>query len=135
MLAYVLNVEPGLEFSSAGLSEPEDPCISSDDPRGGKKLWIEIGNPSARRLHKASKASTTVKVYTYKNPEPLIREMKAERVHNNDAIEIFALAPDFLAELEAKLERDNSWSILHDQDSLMITIGDEIVQGDLRRAQ
>jgi uncharacterized protein YaeQ len=135
MIAYALNVEPGLEFSAGGLSEPEDPCLSSDDPRGGKKLWIEIGNPSARRLHKAAKASKTVKVYTYKNPEPLIREMKAERVHNNESIEIYALAPDFLSELEARLDRDNSWSILRDQDSLMITIGEETLQGDLRRAQ
>lgn len=135
MIAYALNVEPGLEFSPGGLSEPEDPCLSSEDPRGGKKLWIEVGNPSARRLHKAAKASKTVKVYTYKNPEPMIREMRAERVHNAEAIEVYALAPEFLEELEERLARDNAWSILRDQESLMITIGEESIQGDLRRAQ
>lgn len=135
MIAYALNVEPGLEFSAGGLSEPDDPCISSDNPRGGKMLWIEVGNPSARRLHKAAKAARTVKVYTYKNPEPLIREMRAERVHNAEAIEVFALASEFLEELELKLERDNNWILFRDQGSLMITIGEEIIQGDLRRAQ
>jgi uncharacterized protein YaeQ len=135
MLAYALNIEPGLEFSPKGLGEPEDPCLSSEDPRGGKKLWIEVGNPSARRLHKAAKASKAVKVYTYKNPEPMIREIQAEKVHQGGGIEIFALAPDFLAELEALLDRDNAWSLLRDQGSLLITVGDQTIQGDLRRVQ
>lgn len=130
-IAYSLNVEPGLEFSPQGLCEPDDPCISSEDPRGGKKLWIEVGNPSGRRLHKAAKASKLVKVYTYKNPEPLLREMVAEKVHNAERIEVFSLAEDFLAALEQVLERDNEWSLVHDQGSLLVSIGEETIQGGL----
>jgi uncharacterized protein YaeQ len=135
MIAYALNVEPGLEFSPKGLGDPEDPCLSSDDPRGGKNLWIEVGNPSGRRLHKASKASKCVKVYTYKNPDPLIREIEAEKVHRGDAVEVYALAPEFLEELETLLDRDNAWALLRDGESLMITAGDQTLQGDLRRIQ
>lgn len=132
-IAYALNVEPGLEFSAGGLSEPEDPCISSQDPRGGVALWIEIGNPSARRLHKAAKAARRVKVYTYKNPEPLLREIVAEKVHNAGQIEIYSLAEAFLRELEGALERDNEWSLLRDQGSLTVHIGERTIEGALER--
>lgn len=132
MLAYCLNVEPSLAFSDKGLAEPDDPCISSEDPRGGKDLWIEVGNPSARRLHKASKAAKRVKVYTYKNPEPLLKEIEAEEVHRANEIRIFSLAPEFLAELEAHLERDNRWGLVYDQGTIMINTESANLQGELR---
>jgi uncharacterized protein YaeQ len=131
MLAYALNLEAGLAFSAKGLAEPEEPCISSEDPRGGKGLWIEVGNPSARRLHKAAKAAKKVKVYTYKNPEALLKEMKHEKVHRLEEIEIYSLTAEFLAELEALLGRDNEWSIYRDQGSLMITVGEDTIEGEL----
>lgn len=131
MLAYALNYGDGLNFSDKGLAEPDEPCLSSDDPRGGKALWIEIGNPSARRLHKASKASKVVKVYTYKNAEILRREINDEDVHNREKIEIFALSSDFLEELEQILDRDNAWGLLRDGESLMISSSDHTIAGDL----
>ena len=133
MLAYSLNVEEGLLFSPKGLAEPNDPCLSSDDPRGGKKLWIEVGSPSVRRLHKASKASKKVKVYTYKNPENLLREVEGEKIHKGDQIEIYSLNPALLESLAAVLERDNTWSIYRDQDSLLVTVGEETFASEIRR--
>ncbi len=115
------------------MGEPDDPCLSSEDPRGGKKLWIEIGNPSARRLHKASKAAKKVKIYTYKNPEALVREISNENIHNGAQLEIFSISADFLAELETALDRDNEWDIIRDQSSLLITMQEEVHQGELRR--
>jgi uncharacterized protein YaeQ len=132
MLAYTLNFTDGLAFSTKGLSEPEEPCISSDAARGGKELWIEVGNPSARRLHKAAKAANHVKVYTYKNVDALLRELQSEDVHNGDKIEIYSFAEDFLTSLEAILDRDNQWEFYRDQQSIMISVGDESVGGDLQ---
>jgi uncharacterized protein YaeQ len=132
-IAFALNVEPGLDFSKEGLCEPDDPCISSPDPRGGLGLWIEVGNPSARRLHKAAKAAKRVKVYTYKNPESLLRELEKEKIHNLEQIEIYSLDTEFLGELEAMLERDNEWNLIRDQDSLMVSAGERSCQGTLAR--
>lgn len=132
MLAYALNVEAGIEFSAKGLGDPDAPCISSEDPRGGKNLWIEIGNPSARRLHKASKAAKKVKVYTYKNPEAFLRECEKEKVHNLDQIEIFSLKPEFLEDLEQALTRNNEWSVMRDQESITVNIGEESYSGELK---
>jgi len=81
VLAFALNSSEGLAFSPSGLSDPDTAAITIPDSFGGFRLWIEIGNPSARKLHKAAKAAKEVKVYTYKDPKPLIREIHEEKVH------------------------------------------------------
>ena len=96
VLAFALNAGQNLAFSAGGLSDPDEPCMSAPGNRGGIALWIEVGNPSGRKLHKASKASEKVKVYTYKNADALVRELESEQVHNLDSIDLFALSSDFL---------------------------------------
>jgi uncharacterized protein YaeQ len=128
VLAYALNYDPSgdsIEFSSGGLSNPDDAPISAPDPQGGLALWIDIGNPSARRLHKAAKAARRVKVYTYKDPENLKKEAASERVHRASEIEVFAFEASFLRSLQAGLVRDNTWSIILTDGELTVTIGDE----------
>jgi uncharacterized protein YaeQ len=115
VLAFALSYVDGLEFSSAGLSDPEAPAMKSLGVHGGNDLWIEIGNPSARKLHKASKAARQVVVYTYKNPEVLLEDLRANQVHRGDEILIFAFDPPFLQALEERLEKNNRWSVLHQQ--------------------
>ncbi len=133
MFAYVLNAQSGLEFSAKGLAEPDEPCLSMKSERGGLALWIEVGSPSARRLHKASKAAARVLVYTYKNPDALLREIEAEGVHNAQKLEIFSLDPAFLGLLETELKKDNSWGVMHDEGSLNVNIGEESFTCELKR--
>lgn len=132
-LAYALNFADGLQFSGGGLSEPDEPSLSLADSRGGYALWIEVGSPSARRVHKASKASQRVRVYTYKNPEALVRELEGEGIYKPEAVEIFSFSANFLSELEAQVLRDNSWTLVHNEGSLMINIGDESIEGEVHR--
>jgi len=133
LLAYALNLQPGLEFSAEGLANPDDPCISVEDPRGGKALWIEVGSPSARRLHKAAKAARLVRVYTYKNPAALLAEIKAEGVYQAERLEIFAVPTELLERLEARLSRNNEWGFLHNEGSLQVSVGEESETGELVR--
>jgi uncharacterized protein YaeQ len=130
-IAYALNAGNGVSFSAKGLADPDEPCISSDSPMGGKELWIEVGNPSARRLHKAAKAANRVKVYTYKNVELLLKELRTEEVHKRDAIEIYTLDSQLLNELEQALERDNEWEIFRDQGTLLVSMRGESHAGEL----
>jgi uncharacterized protein YaeQ len=123
LIAYALNTQEGLEFSG-GISNPDDPALFVKDATGQLQCVIEIGNPSARRLHKASKSAPCVRVYTYRDFEILRREMEGESVHKASAIEIFALPPSFLNELGTTLERDNRWDFLVTQKELSITVRD-----------
>ncbi|MBY0516793.1 MAG: YaeQ family protein [Bacteriovoracaceae bacterium] len=132
LIAYVLNFQEGLAFSPTGLHDPDAAAISIDSPHGGHELLIEIGNPSARKLHKATKVSRAVKVYTYKNPESLISEILTEKVHRAQEIEVFSLKPSFLTELEEVIKRDNRWAILFDDGTISVQVGERSIAGELQ---
>lgn len=128
VLAYALN--EGVAFSGEGLSDPDQPALRRDGPHGAIDLWIEIGNPASRKLHRASKAAATVRVYTYKDPRPLIAE--CSEIPRASSIEVFALSPKFLESLSARVERDSRWSLLV-QDGLLTLSGEGFsIEGELR---
>jgi len=131
VIAYALNIQDGLQFSPQGLGEPNDPAIQVRAADQSINLWIEIGNPSARRLHKASKGAKSVRVYTYKDPNALLRELAFEKMHRAEHIEIFALSPAFLAELGGQLVRDNKWVLVMNEGQILISIGDRSFDGVL----
>jgi uncharacterized protein YaeQ len=124
VIAYALNYESGLEFTN-GLATPDEPAIKLLGSNGNVAKWIDIGNPSARRLHKASKASDLVRIYTYKDPENLKREIAGESIHQADQIELFALDPRFMESLAKLLKRDNSWGIIFNEGELVVSMGEE----------
>ncbi|MDZ4083479.1 MAG: YaeQ family protein [Bdellovibrionales bacterium] len=139
VLAFALNAGQNLAFSAGGLSDPDEPCMSAKGNRGGVALWIEIGNPSSKKLHKASKASEKVKVYTYKNADTLVRDLEADGVHNLASIELFQFSSDFLTALSNALQKDNRWSLTSNDGGLNVTCssqeGDVTISGELRRIQ
>jgi uncharacterized protein YaeQ len=134
-LAYALSYEEGLEFSPTGLADPDIPALLAKSPMGGLSLWIEIGNPSAKRLHKASKAARRVLVYTYKNPDLIVKEVANENVHRAEDVLICAFAPKFLEDLEKDLKKKNTWSLLHQEDHLDLDTGVQTLSMDLRKVK
>lgn len=133
LFAYVLNEREWLEFPPGGLSDPELPAVRAATPGGDILLWIEVGNPSARKLHKASKAARQVLIYTYKDPEPLLKEIRGNKVHQAERIGITSIDPAFLERLAAKLERTNAWGIVHQDGVLTVSIGDAAESAELIR--
>ncbi len=125
VLAYVLSFEEGLEFSGAGLSDPETPAMKVVGANGSVDLWIEIGNPSAKKLHKATKTAKRVIVYTYKSADVLIEDIQKNNVHKSEDLEIYSLDSKFLASLENQLDKNNRWQVLHQQGVLDINTGKE----------
>ncbi len=132
VIAYGLNYQEGLKLTQ-GIGNPDEPALEVRDLTGAVKVWIEVGNPSARRLHKASKASDLVRIYTYRDPELILKEARTETIHKVETIEMFSLAPKFLTELGETLERDNAWQLLHTDGELSVTVGGKIVHGELTR--
>ena len=133
VLAYALNTQEDLAFSATGLHDPDTAAISIPDTFGGFKLLIEIGSPSARKLHKATKVSKAVKVYTYKSPERFMSELREEKIHRADEIEFYSFSAEFLEELALVIKRDNRWDILFDDGSVTIQVGELSISGELLR--
>lgn len=131
VLAFALNTTEDLAFAPTGLHDPDAAAISVTDANGGFKLLIEIGSPGARKLHKATKVSKAVKVYTYKNPELMIRELQAEKIHRGSEIEFFSLSQNFLDELIPMLKKDNRWGVLFNDSTITVQVGDVSISGEL----
>ncbi len=118
-IAYVLNFQDGLEFSTQGLADPDAPALQINTSNG-VELAIEIGNPSAKRLHKTSKNAKRVRVYTYKDPEVLLAEVRTETIHRAETIEVYAIDPKFLDRLAKELPRSINWNIMMQEGTLSI---------------
>ncbi len=131
-LAFALSYREDLEFSPVGLGDPESPALRAFGLHGAIDLWIEIGNPSARKLHKASKAARQVVVYTYKSAEVLVEEIRANNVHRASEIQIYALDLKFLQNMERQLVKNNRWSVLHQQGQLDIDTGGQLFSTEVR---
>lgn len=133
VLAYVLNFQDQLDFSPAGLADPDAPALLKKDLRGETEIWIEIGNTSARKLHKATKSTKTVMVYTYKNVNVLVEEINKNAVHRADEIQIYAIDPQFLNDIEKTLTKNNRWSLLHQQGQIDLGIGEKTFSTTIQR--
>ncbi|MGB0588461.1 MAG: YaeQ family protein [Myxococcota bacterium] len=123
VLAYALEFEDDLSFSK-GLSTPDEPALWSHDPTGALTRWIEVGNPKPDRIHRASKASPTVRIYTYKDLDVLRRSIAGNHIHRIDEIDVVTLPDDVLAPLAANLGRANTWTLLRSDGELYVTVGD-----------
>jgi uncharacterized protein YaeQ len=135
VLAYALSYQEGLEFSAKGLGNPDEPALMILGQHGTIDVWIEVGNPSTRKLHRASKASKQVIVYTYKPTEVYLREIHDEEVHRAPEIRIFFLDPQFLTRLEKLLVKNNRWSLLYQQGQLDIEAEGGAVSGEVKPLQ
>ncbi|MGE5183308.1 MAG: YaeQ family protein [Acidobacteriota bacterium] len=133
VLARALEHAEGLEFSKGGVSDDDEPALVQRDLRGDLVAWIEIGTPSPERLHKASKASPRVAVYTWKDPERLAAQVTEHRIHRADALELYAVPAALLDGVAATLDRNNRWDLAVSGRVLYLTIGGASFEGAVER--
>ena len=133
VLAYCLEYAEGISFGK-GLAEPDEPEISVRDITGSLRSWIEIGNPDAARLHRASKACPRVVVYTHKDPDSLLRQLEGERIHRREEIGLVALDRDLIAFIVDRLERRMTFTIMVNEGHLYVTLCDETFEGALTKS-
>jgi uncharacterized protein YaeQ len=132
VLAYCLEYTEGIGFSR-GLAEPDEPPITVRDLTGALEAWIEIGAPDADRLHKASKASPRVAVYTHKDPAQLKRGLAGARIHRADALELYAVDRALLGELVELLDRRVKLAVSMTDGQLYVTMNGTTVGGTVER--
>ena len=132
VLAYCLEFTEGISFGK-GLSEPEEPALTVRDLTGALQLWVEVGAPDARRLHKASRESPRVVIYTHKDPILLVRQLAGERIHRAEAIALFAIDRALLESLGSRLERRMAFSLSVTHAHLYVTLDGETLSGAVER--
>lgn len=133
LVARALEHGAGLEFSKGGVSDDSEPALVQRDLRGDLVAWIEIGSPTPDRLHKASKASPRVVVYTWKQAAQLAAAIRERRVHRAEHIELYELAPEWLDAVAATLDRVNTWDLSITGGVLYLTIGGQLFETSVGR--
>lgn len=133
-LAYALSYDEDLELSPAGLADPEAPAMKVTQPGSGRiSLWVEVGNPSPKKLHKAAKAAASVRVYTYKDPTLIQRECQGESIHRAESIEVYGIDPKFLERVSESLQREVKWSLLQHDSSLTLSWGEHVESSEIKK--
>lgn len=132
-LAYCLSYEEGIAFSKGGLSATDEPPIAVRDPTGILLAWIDVGVPSAERLHKASKAARRVAVFTTELAQ-LRRETAGKKIHESEAIDVWPIDPSFVDAVAAKTERKTKLELTRNEGQLYVTIGGTTLETPLVRA-
>lgn len=121
-LAYALAYEEGIAFSKAGIASTDEAPLTIRDPTGALLVWIDIGSPSAERLHKASKAAPRVLLFSAADPELLRREAASRAIHRLESIELYYVPPAFLDRFEPLLGRKASIELLRNEGRLYLTV-------------
>jgi uncharacterized protein YaeQ len=134
ILAYALCYEDGIAFSKGGISAVDEPPISIVDPTGILLAWIDVGAPSADRLHKATKLARRVALFTSVELALLLREAASRAIHKVETIEVFRFPAPMLAELETKVERRFKLDVTRtEDDQLYLTCGGATIEGLVTR--
>ncbi len=139
LLAYCLltrdDPDSVLAFSKGGISTPEEPAISRTSLDGRLLLWCEIGNPSAERLHKASKSGATVVLFTHHDAERQVNELRASNIHRKEALEVYSFDATWLAEVGRVVgERGSSIELTVSEDMLYVVVdGTSLASGAVTR--
>ena len=122
-----------LQFSKGGLSSPEEPTLSRVSLDGRLLVWCEVGTPSAERVHKASKASPRVVVFTHNDPKLLIERLGKGRVHKKEQLELWGLDAPFLDELvEATNTKTSEFELTVTDQQLYVSVAGKSFSGALR---
>ena len=133
LLAYCCEFTPGIEFSSGGLSDPDNPPIAVRDLTGRLHTWIDIGTPSAARLHLASKAAPRVVVYQSREAAQWLDALRAARIHRASEIEVWLFDRLLVGALVESLDRRMSLAISLVADEVLVASEERTLSGSRRR--
>ncbi len=129
VLARALEHADGVDFSRGGLSEGDEPALFQRDLTGRLLAWIEVGSPTAARLHRASKACARVVVYGWKGVSRLAEDVVTERVHRAEHLALISLDVELLDALAARLDRHQRWDVSVSGGSIYVDVGGQTFEG------
>ena len=132
VLAMALLREEGLQFSR-GLSNGEEASLWTHDLTGRLTHWVDVGTPSADRMHQARKACERVTVVCHQGAEGLQRELRGKNVHKADSIEVILLEPSLISAAVRGLDRSVDWTLVISDGELSLSMGEETLNCPILR--
>jgi uncharacterized protein YaeQ len=119
-IGLALHWDEGIAFSR-GLSTTDEPAVWIREIDGRIRLWMDVGSPSAERLHKAAKTAAHVVVFTYDDASNLRRAVEGSRIHRAREIEVVSVSTRLLDDVAEATGRHAAWELLHTGGHLFVT--------------
>jgi uncharacterized protein YaeQ len=110
VLAYCLEYEDGIAFGD-GVSTADDPAVLVRDLTGRVTKWIEVGMPSAERVHRGMKLAGRAVVYTHRDLRQVLAQLEGQGVHRAAEVPVYAFPTPFIEALSSSLDRRAAWTI------------------------
>jgi len=110
LLAYCLEYEDGIAFGD-GLSTGEEPAVVVRDLTGRITKWIEVGMPSADRVHRGSKLAGRAAIYTHRELRQVLAQLEGQGVHRASEIPVYGFDRAVIEALGAALDRRSQLTV------------------------
>lgn len=104
LIAYCLEYEDGIAFGG-GVSTDDEPAVLVRDLTGRITKWIEVGMPSAERVHRGHKLAGRAAVYTHREVRQVLAQLEGQGVHRAAAVPVYGLDRTVVEALAAALDR------------------------------
>lgn len=108
-LAFCINAQEHLAFTK-GLSSPDEPDIWARTLDDQLQLWIDVGEPSAERIKKATRVASAVRVYSFNSKAEAWWKLEQHKFAELNA-EVFRFEWRDVQALAALVERTMDFSI------------------------
>lgn len=121
VLAFCIHACDGLEFTK-GLSSPETPDIWLKSLNGQIQLWIELGEPLADKLKKATRVAEQVVVYSFNSKSATWWAQEQKKAGQLD-LSVFQLQWSEIQTLASQVERTMALSVTITENSAFVATG------------
>jgi uncharacterized protein YaeQ len=126
ILAYCLNAQDNLIFCK-GLSDADEADLWARDLNDVIELWIDVGEPAAERIKKASRLAKAVKVYSFNSKSDTWWTQGQEEFTQLKA-QWFQFPWPQVQALAAKVNKTMDWSMTISENSIFVSTEDGDVE-------
>jgi uncharacterized protein YaeQ len=130
LLAYCLEYTEGIALTD-GVSSGDEPAVIIRDLTGKVTGWIEIGLPSAERLHRGHKQAGRAAVYTHRGITQVLGELNGKGIHRAADIPVVELDRAFVTAFAESLDRRSTLSLSVTEGQLYVEIDGRHLESSL----
>ena len=118
VVAFCINAQESLAFTT-GLSTPDEPDIAAHSLDDQLLLWVDVGEPGADRIKKATRIAKVVKVYSFNSKSDVWWNMERKKFANLSA-EVYQIRWERAQTLASLVERTMEFSVTISDNSAYI---------------
>lgn len=133
VLAFCYNADERLQFGR-GLSTADEPDVWQHNLDGSIKLWLEVGEPIAERIKKASHRADQVRVYSF-NSKSGTWWQKVGEEYASLPVAVWVFDPAQIRSFAKLIGRTTDCAVTLSATTAWVAIAEQTIEIDCRQLQ